>query len=180
MITETRTILSSKSTPPPPQSTVPSVPSPVTSAPSQRFKDLFSHLSNPLEEGLVSRVHQHVKGLNYHPNTLSPNSPEIFLYGDDPYRYNKQSSEILPMPIICSLPMTQLLISVNAALKTNYNSMLINKYKNLHSWLSPHKDNERSLEPTSPISALSLGATRRLQISPDGDKDTVTHTVKLA
>ena len=54
------------------------------------------------------------------------------------------------------------------------------KYRNLHCSLGPHKDDETSLDPTSPISALSLGASRRLQISLDADKNKVMHTIELA
>ena len=181
MIIKTRDILSKDSPLPPP----PSLPlssstsSPTAFPPSPTFEDLFSYTSNPLNDSLVTRVHEHIKGLKYHPNSRSQNSPEIFLYGDDPYKYNKQSSEVLSIPIISSLPMAELLLAVNGTLKTEYNSMLINKYKDLHSYLDPHKDDEKSLDPSSPISALSLGATRRLQISLNGDKNTVKHTVKL-
>ena len=187
MMTKTRDILSTKSPSQSPSTPVPRVPPPtptVTSpvptvtSPSE-LADSFKYQSNALDGGLVSRVHQHVKGLNYHSNSRSPNSPDIFLYGNDSYIYNKQSSGVTPTPIITSLPMAELLLAVNRALNTNYNSMLINRYKNLHSYLDFHKDDEKSLDPDSSISALSLGATRRLLISPTEDKKNAAHTIKL-
>ena len=173
-------------TPPPPSqpSSTPSSnsstpPKPPTPGPASELGDLFVYSSQPLEDSLVTRVHEHLKGLKYHPNSSSPNSPEIFLYGNDPYIYNNQSSELSPNPILLSLPMAELLIAVNGALKTDYNSMLINKYRNFYCSLGPHKDDEESLDPASPISALSLGATRRFQISSNADKNDVIHTVEL-
>ena len=180
MIIKTRDILQSKN-----GSIPPSKPHPPTSPlqtasttkPTPTLGDLFSYSSQPLQDSLMTRVHEHVKGLHYHPNAKSPNSPEIFLYGEHPYEYNRQSSELPPTPILSSLPMAELLVAVNGELGTYYNSMLINRYKNLHCYLGPHKDDEKSLDTSSPISAITLGATRRFQIGTD--KNTVTHTVNL-
>ena len=147
---------------------------------SPKVEDVLVYSPQALDNSLVARVHEHVKGLTYHPNPKSPNSPEIFLYGDQPYEYNLQSSEVPPVSIISSPVMFELLYAVNESLNTKYNSMLINKYKNIHSSLGPHKDDEISLDTSSPISALSLGATRRFQISPNEDKNAVLHTVHLA
>lgn len=127
----------------------------------------------------MTRVHGHLKGLKYHPNPHSPNSPAIFLYGDQPYKYNQQSAEISPTPISSSLPMSELLLAVNGLLNTTYNSMLINKYRDLNCHLGPHKDDESSIVPSSSISTLSLGNTRRFEISLNGARDTVEHTVNL-
>lgn len=176
MITKTRDFLMQKSSNPPPL-TPP--PPPSTPKPTTQFGDLFRYSPLALPDNLVTKVHEHLKGLKYHPNPTSPNSPEIFLYGDQPYKYNKQSSEVSPTPIISSLPMAELLLAVNGSLHTKYNSMLINKYRNLHCSLGPHQDDETSLDPSSPISALSLGARRRMQISLNEDKNTAVHTVNL-
>ena len=185
MLMKTRDMVSTKSPsqpPPTPVHRVPPPPSPsstVKPPPPPKLADSFRYQSNPLDDDLVSRVHQHIKGLNYYPNPRAPNSPDIFLYGNDPYVCNQQSSKVTPTPIISSLPMSELFLAVNRALNTNYNSMLINRYKNIHSCLDFHKDDEKSLDPNSSISALSLGATRRLLISPTEDKNNAVHTVKL-
>ena len=183
MITKTRDILSRKVPFPPTTpgtahpSTSSSLPPKPKAAPT--FEELFSYSSNLLQDSLMTQVHQHLKGLKYHPNHRAPNGPEIYLYGEHPYEYNKQSSEVSPTPILCSRPMVDLLIAVNGALETNYNSMLVNKYKDLHCHLGPHKDNEKSLDPSSPISAISFGATRRFNIALNGDKNSPKHTVNL-
>lgn len=75
--------------------------------------------------------------------------------------------------------MAELLSAVNSQMKTEYNSILVNKYKDLHCSLGFHKDDETSIDPSSPISALSLGATRRLNISLNGDKYVVKHSYRL-
>lgn len=196
IVDKTRDILhsSSSSLPPshlplpsthhPPSSSVSPLPSSPLSSPSSppasdEFQHLFRYSPQALDASLMDRVHEHLKGLTYHPNTSSPNSPEIYLYGKEPYVYNKQSSQLSPKPTITSLPMAELLIAVNKTLNTNYNSMLINKYRNIHCKLGPHKDDEKNLDPTSPISALSLGATRRFHVSSNANKDKVIHTVHL-
>ena len=152
---------------------------PASCTPVPNIDDLFTWSSESLNESLVSRVHGHVKGLTYHPNPKSPNRPEIFLYGNQPYKYNQQSSEVVPKPTVSCPVMSELLSTVNGALGTKYNSMLINKYPNLHCSLGPHKDDEPSLDSAYPISALSLGATRRFQISCDEDKNKIVNTVLL-
>ena len=144
------------------------------------FQHLFRYLPQPLDDNLVAKVHEHLKGLNYQPNPSSPNSPEIYLYGKHSYIYNKQSSQVSPTATLTSLPMAELLIAVNTTLNTNYNSMLINRYRNINCSLGPHKDDEVNLDPSSPISALSLGATRRLHVSLNSDKNKAVHTVELA
>ena len=167
----------SPQSPSPEQSPSPQSPDPPA---ANEFQHLLRYLPQPLDDDLVARLHQHLKGLKFHPTPSSPNSPEIYLYGERSYIYNKQSSEVSLTPILASLPMAELLIAVNRALNTDYNSMLINKYRNLHCMLGPHKDDEKSLDPASSISALSLGATRRFQVSLNADKNKVTHTVELA
>lgn len=169
---------------PPPSTYSPPPPVLHPQSPSQpttgQFQHLFRYVPQPLDDQLVARVHKHIKGLQYHPNPSSPNSPEIYLYGEQPYIYNKQSSEVSPKATLTALPMAELLIAVNRELNTSYNSMLINKYRNIHCKLGPHKDDEENLDPSSPISALSLGAIRRLQVSLNSDKDKPVHTVNLS
>ena len=184
MISKTKDILTKSTSQHPPSMPQPcrstyNAATPLTATTSQKIDNLLSYSSQPLDVSLVTRVHEHVKDLTYHPNPDNPKSPEIFLYGDQPYQYNQQSREIAPKPILTSLVMSELLCAVNVALHTEYNSMLINKYNNFHSCLGPHKDDEPSLEPLSPISTLSLGATRRFQISTGRDNNSIVHTVHL-
>ena len=144
-----------------------------------KFQELFSFQAHPLDNVLVGNVHAHVKGLTYHPSSSNPTSPEIHLYGEHPYSYNRESSKVTPTPLSESPVMTELLQSVNTLLDTDYNSILVNKYRNYHTHLAPHKDDEPSLDPSSPISGLSLGANRRMQFSYNKDKNKVKHTVSL-
>ena len=144
-----------------------------------KFQELFDLRTHPLDNVLVGNVHAHVKGLAYHPSSSNPNSPEIHLYGEHPYCYNRQSSKVTPTPLNESPVMAELLQSVNTLLDTDYNSILVNKYRNYHTHLGPHKDDEPSLDPSSPISGLSLGVIRRMQFSYNKDKYKVRHTVSL-
>ena len=179
MLDKTRDILK-KTAPEPLLSNPPPPSNPTPQFLPEELHHFLSYLPQSLDDDLVARVHDHLKGLKYHPNPSSPDSPEIYLYGEHSYTYNKQSSQVSPTPTLTSLPMSELLIAVNTALNTDYNSMLINKYRNLHCALHPHKDDEKSIDPESSISALSLGASRRFQVSLNGDKNKVVHTVELA
>ena len=101
--------------PPPTQSLSPASlshqspsPEPTSQPAAEELQHLFRYLPQPLDDVLVAKVHEHVKGLTYHPNPSSPNSPEIYLYGEHPYTYNKQSAQVSPKPTLTSLPMSEL------------------------------------------------------------------------
>ena len=132
-----------------------------------------------LDATLLSSVHEHVKKLKYHSSSNSPNSPDIFLYGEQAYCYNKKSAAVKPARCKQDSKMGNLLTAVNKELKTKFNSMLINKYKNVHSNLAPHKDDEKCLDPTAPIASLSFGSSRRLQIYVDPEQSNPAKEVTL-
>ena len=138
----------------------------------------FQHQPN-LGEELLSEVFRHLKTLEYHPNSRNPLSPEIHLFGSQRYCYNTQSAAVYPTPITAGNTMSALLGAVNDKLGTSYNSMLINKYRNLNCFLGAHKDDEECIDPSAPISTLSFGATRRMQIAQDEAKHTPVKVLTL-
>jgi alkylated DNA repair dioxygenase AlkB len=75
--------------------------------------------------------------------------------------------------------MDRLLTTVNEKMGTAYNSMLINKYRDMNCALGPHKDDETCLEPDASISTLSLGAVRRMHVSLNGNKNHLVKTITL-
>ena len=138
------------------------------------------HLLQPLGKKVVEKTLEHIKLLDYKPSSTNPNSPRIFLYGAQRYRYNKQSGQLAPVALDDSPVMEELVTEVNRLLNADFNSVLINKYSNLRCCLGPHKDDEELLDPLSPVATLSLGpATRRLQISLNKDRSKVAHSVTL-
>jgi len=132
--------------------------------------DLVRLIQPGLDNNLVGEVFEHLKTLDYHPNAKNPHSPAIFLYGEQSYCYNSQSAAVKPVPYSSNDTMRQLLEAVNSELNTSFNSMLINKYRDYKCHLKAHKDDEKCLDPTSPIATLSLGKTRKFMIYRDPDQ----------
>lgn len=55
---------------------------------------------------------------------------------------------------------------VEEAAGCRFNSLLLNHYRNGRDKLDWHADDERELDPRSPIASLSLGATRSFRLKP--------------
>ena len=141
---------------------------------------LYEFILQPgLDVDLITAVHQHLKTLYYRPSSHSPHSPEIFLYGQHKYSYNNLTAFLKPVQILPDTAVGRLLAEMNRKFGTNFNSILVNKYKNHFCKLAAHKDDESCLDPTSPIMSLSFGATRRLQIYKDADKKNSAYEVTL-
>ncbi len=138
------------------------------------------HEPGTLDCNLLQDVVKNLKKVKYKAHPTNKNSPQIFLYGTQHYSYNAQSAALVPNPIKPDSIMSKLLDNVNSKLGTSYNSMLVNKYKDLNSELGFHKDDERCLDSASPISTLSLGsASRRFEISLDNNKSCSVKTLLL-
>ncbi len=156
-------------------------PDTATATPNPVDKSLFDFQHDSgLNTELLADLSKHVKTLKYHPNPVNPSSPQIYLYGSQRYSYNEQSASLTPAPIIPGSIMEQVLETVNTKLSTSFNSILINKYKDVNCSLGFHKDDEHCLDPASPISTLSVGkATRRMLISLNASKHTPAEEVVL-
>ncbi len=152
-------------------------PSPPTIVDESLFQ--FDNRPNILDNRLLSEVHKLAKTLKYHPSSKNSNSPDIHLFGSQKYGYNKQSSNVTPTPIVQESPIGKLLEAVNGNIGTTFNSVLINRYRNVNCFLGAHKDDEDCLDSDTPISTLSLGATRRLYISLNEQKHKPVKTVLL-
>ena len=129
---------------------------------------------------LLEDVVNFLKKAKFKAHPTNKDSPQILLFGSQHYGFNAQSATLVPIPITPEIIMSKLLEIVNLILGTSYNSMLVNKFKDLNSELVYHKDDERCLDPASPISALSLGnASRRFKISLDSNKSCPVKTLLL-
>lgn len=62
-----------------------------------------------------------------------------------------------------------LLNKINEIFNSNYNGILINKYKDGNDYISAHSDNEKDLEKTNIIS-ISFGSSRKFRIRDKNNK----------
>ena len=123
-----------------------------------------------LDHGQYDRIANEIKDLDYH-HSMKANTPSTFQYSDTyTYVYNQDTKNAKAHPI--SPIMKELLEHANNTFNTNFNHVLINKYHNLKCFLAPHKDDEKQLDPASPVATISLGATRRLRVSAPADHNT--------
>lgn len=83
----------------------------------------------------------------------------FFSHDSRGYFYSKQLSQSKHMT-----PALKLLLStVNTLYNSDYNGILVNKYKSGYDYISAHSDNETNLDDTGVV-AISWGATRKFRI----------------
>ena len=75
------------------------------------------------------------------------------------YQYSNQLSVSKPM----TESILELLKKVNNIFGTNYNGILVNKYKTGNDYISAHSDDEKNLDDVGVV-AISYGATRKFRI----------------
>lgn len=75
------------------------------------------------------------------------------------YKYSGQLSESKPM----TSSLIAMLALVNSIFGTEYNGILVNKYKTGEDYISAHSDDEVNLDPSGVV-AISWGATRKFRI----------------
>ncbi len=122
-----------------------------------------------LEDSLVKNIKTELQNMNFVAMS-GKSTPEVSLFGDIAYTFNGVTN--LPLqPIEDDSALSKVLDTVNNKLGADYNSILINKYKTKKVELGWHKDNEREIDPSVPISTLSLGAARRFFISDSKERD---------
>ena len=128
------------------------------------------HTCDFLNKDLSDRLTHEIKGLDYH-HSMKANSPSTFQYSDSyTYVYNQDTKNAKSHPI--TPVMKELLSHANTIFNADFNHILINKYHNLKCFLGPHQDDEKQLDPSSPVATISLGVTRRLRISAPPDHNT--------
>ena len=91
------------------------------------------------------------------------------------YRYSGTDFAALPM----TPELLQLLGLVNARCGANFNSILVNHYRDGSDYISAHADDEAGLDPVAGVVTISCGATRLLQIRRKGSDRTVVAQVPL-
>ena len=116
---------------------------------------LYKYDPNPsLDSKLLDDFFEYVKGLKYHRSSDKPHSPELHLFGDHKYGFNRLSDDIDPTPILPKSVVDKFLCAMNHLLGTNYNSILVNKYRDFKCALGPHKDDEKIRDLESSLAHL--------------------------
>ena len=87
-------------------------------------------------------------------------------YGDPAARYTYSGLTWEPLP--WSPALQALRQRVEAATDTRFNSVLLNYYRDGRDSMGWHADDEPELGPAPAIASLSLGATRRFRLRPQG------------
>jgi alkylated DNA repair dioxygenase AlkB len=98
-------------------------------------------------------------------------------YGDPGRSYTYSNTVMSP------LPWTNLLLEIKRTLEDctgeEFNSVLLNLYRDQRDRMGFHSDNERELGPEPTIGSISYGATRNLVFKHKRHKDLPTKTVRL-
>lgn len=76
--------------------------------------------------------------------------------------YKYSGSTAISIPLTAEL--TELLGIVNEKFSAEFNGILVNVYESGHDYISKHSDDERGLDPTAGIVALSYGVSRKFRI----------------
>ena len=126
-------------------------------APKLRYNERF------LDGPLLKALKKDLPKFDYIPT--GTRAPEVSLFGNNCYVYNKATRDLKPTAITEISTIGQVLDIVNSKLGKNYNSVLVNKYRNRNVFLDWHKDDEREIDSSVPICSLSIGATRRFMVS---------------
>lgn len=83
-------------------------------------------------------------------------------HGDAGARYAYTGQALEPRPWIA--PLTAIRIRLQQALGLDFNSVLLNRYRDGDDAMGWHSDNEPSLGPEPVIASISLGATRKFSL----------------
>jgi alkylated DNA repair dioxygenase AlkB len=84
----------------------------------------------------------------------------IAWYGDVPYRYSGRTLD--PSPMIP--PISAITEQVSATCETEFNHVLLNRYRDGNDSMGRHRDDEPELGDAPTVATLSLGARRRFSV----------------
>ena len=148
----------------------PTSPTPKTGEPriiadSSLLDSTVMYKENFMEQNLVGELTKELEEMDFIPMSRNTKSPEISLHGDYPYVFNEATKDLEPLPISKDSTLYKVLDKMNGKLGVNYNSILINRYRNINVHLGWHKDDEVSIDQSVPITTLLIGSSRRFQIS---------------
>jgi alkylated DNA repair dioxygenase AlkB len=134
-----------------------------------------------LEEEIMELLEQCVREvdseLDYHPEIkifgkICHQQRSIGFYSDTSVGYN-YSTTITPSKEMKPC-LIELLGYINNKFDASFNGILINKYESGEEYIGKHSDDERGLQPTCGVIAMSFGAVRKFRI-----RDKITGKIVL-
>ena len=129
---------------------------------------LTEYSTGIFSEDLLNAVKVELAALRYVPSG-GANSPVVHLFGDCKYVYNEATKHVVPSPFSTSSTMQKVLETVRAKYGVEFNSILVNFYRDKHVDLGYHQDNEYMLDKEAPIITISVGAERRFFVTANED-----------
>lgn len=139
---------------------------------------LITHILESQIMDLLEKCIQEVDSdLDYHPeikifNKICHQQRSIGFYSDTSAGYN-YSNSLAPSKKMTPC-LNELLTYVNDKFGASFNGILINKYENGEEYIGKHSDDEKGLQPTCGVIAMSFGAVRKFRI-----RDKVTGKIVL-
>lgn len=129
---------------------------------------LITHKLEPEILALLEHCVQEIDAeLDYHPEIkifgkTCHQQRSIGFYSDTSKGYN-YSSTLTPSKEMKPC-LRELLIYVNDKFDASFNGILINKYENGEEYIGKHSDDEKGLQPSCGVIAMSFGALRKFRI----------------
>ncbi len=125
------------------------------------------YLSTEEADALLNHVQAlpmiaHPTGMLYGKPITMHRSIGFFSDSSNGYRYSGQINRSQPL----TDELRKVLAKVNTDFNSSFNGILINSYANGEESIGPHSDDERDLDPTVGVAAISLGASRIFRIRP--------------
>lgn len=114
---------------------------------------------------------EHVKWEQYHIKMFGKTLPQPRLtawYGEKGAAYSYSGIQLMPLPFTAEL--LSLKNSIEAITKHEFNSVLLNLYRNHQDSMGWHSDDEKELGDFPFIASLSLGSSRVFQLKHKVDK----------
>ena len=114
--------------------------------------------------------------LDYHPEIIifgkvCHQQRSVGFFSDNSIGYKYNTKITMSKPMIPKL--TELLEFINTKFGTDFNGILINKYENGEEYIGQHADDERGLNNSTGVIAISHGAIRKFRICDKKTKKTV-------
>lgn len=131
------------------------------------FVDLYRNWAGS-PEALFRMVHEEVQ---WESKTIVLYGKEIMQprlvawYGSAAYTYSGRRND----PLVPTPTLSMLMSRVTREIGLNVNSVLCNLYRNGNDSIGMHSDDEPELGKNPVIVSLSLGATRKFTLAPNGD-----------
>lgn len=149
----------------------------IVPVPGAQFYPEF--LSQKEEKALLLALESQVEWKQHHIQLFGKSHPvprqvAYCSYPEFPYAYSGHQLKIQPFPPAIEALMHRL----NHNFKQQFNSVLLNLYRDGNDSMGWHHDNEKSLNPRHGIASVSLGAVRTFMWRKKGEKK--LHKIQLS